>query len=118
MQHLTILISKTANWYKKLKQKLAFIIILEQYWVKQLAIFHKVKKFNAAIKKNLAVHKTSLYAQQDNNNEDIKLILLAQVAFVSAFILINIININNNNNNNNFDNKKNKYVNVFINCNS
>lgn len=62
MQRLTVLIEQITDQHKELKQELEFVIMSEQRQAKQLATLRKVKKSNAAIKKDLTAHKTSLQA--------------------------------------------------------
>lgn len=112
MQRLTVLIGHIINWHKKLKQKLAFIIMSEQCQIKYLAIFRKVKESNTAIKKNLGVYKASLQAQQDNDNKDEKSVLVTQVVSISTLIPTNTITIKYNNDN--LDKEYSDYINAFI----
>lgn len=118
MQRLTVFIRQATDRHKELKQKLAFVIMLEQPQAKRLAIRHKVKELNVAIKKDLAVHKIFLQVHQDNNNKNKKPVLSAQVASAHALIPANAMSIDNDYNGKNIDNEKVNYANALINSNN
>lgn len=70
MQRLSVLITKTVDCRKDLKQKLVFVTALEQRQAKCIVIFWKVKEFNVAIKKEMIACKVFLHAFVHGNNED------------------------------------------------
>ena len=69
MQRLSVLIAKTVDHKKDLKQKLVFVAALEQCQAKHIAMLWKVKKSNAAIKKEVTVYKIVLNTSMHEDNE-------------------------------------------------
>lgn len=87
--------------------------MLEQRWIKHLATLRKLKESNTAINGDLAAHKISMKAQQHNDNEDKKPVLLTQVVSALALIPTNAVTIENDDDD--LDEEHADYINALLN---
>lgn len=102
MQRFFVLIVKAIDCWENFKQKLVFVIVSEQHWIKRIITLQKIKKSNAVIKKKVTTYKIALDAFLNDDNKDEKMLGILKPmknknilfysgpgTFISNFILIN-----------------------------